>query len=1229
MTDATPASVIQSYDTLTELWEAVRERFWTSSNEYHPWPPLPVQWFSGTITDLVDNEDGTWTLTDDNLDDIGSGDTDDGRFWNAVERTGCGTHPQYWTGLSCGNQPYLDGNYDVIIEYDSGDGGSSSSGDEWYRTLKPWFPMRGNIIGNTNKTLTFTANLQNWVTAGAIPGESGGLPATLYGKRYYIIRTGLPWWADVNSTQGRWPDWPNANELWVGTVETGKLYDDGSGYIREPRNSVNPSPYYLDEPPLNSWGRDIWAASSSPYDVMVFGDDHGGLHRLQPTSNTSNTIFFGGLDHIPTELEEESLTITATLSGDYSIVARDAMCWPGRRDWPCFRWNTGYHVSYYGHGPTYDGSSPATNTLPTYPAIIFGDNYSYNAVGDILDAGLCSIDEPAPTGSLVTLDSLDNDIHTPSDNICTPADHFAAIEIHKTIRQLQKVIEDAVGSFIRPVSYSGEKEIPSYAIARAFHDCGINAGTATVAKTTTAISSGTLTTYYFQTTGDQYKNKFIYYEVVQGGIRQNANNYDGSNADEDGKVIVFTTEDGDTTLHDANWLGASVWWSAGWTRYYPLLVTHFYPRWIWIPDIDQDEFENKFPVYPPEVTDFEGFGCFGVGQWIKREPSTGYKVYTQRGEALDNSRDFVAGDVVRFDGDNFHEPGTGQTVKDGEDAEDLPWWDRQFTGKHKRQIHPRILDDLLFTVTDSTKYSVTDSSKDWWRDWYEGGTLATHNFTAQAGSSTTFETEDTWGDDGNADSCWFQLSRFATWDAAFKDFILEIDKVEHNPDTDADETITYKLPITDVTLDGTMQVIHFAAVDRKYGGGSLEITAGLNGRIREPNSKLNRYRGHRVEITDPSGNLVEVDCLLSDDQTLFFAARSEAFPVGSTGKIIEYYPGGCWEFRTTAPTDEEKAAGIKWQKIDTDKYFVQVHGDDPRGEPWHVEGTENEPGQSPIDFGRFTKGDYVWFGILNQMYLMINKLRWIKKGSDWTALDMPNGMFWQVSGIAGASYGPAANGYTPPNDNYDTAWAAWAADVASGWPYFPLTGPSSGPPVAQIINETTMTATTLPVRDVGYISNNNQISRQFAFPIVTGCPILISSSVLFMAYAQIDSPNHDEGVVKDWVVEGGSGDAQTNYEENHFDPQGTSLLFRAWAEVGTLDPDNAATRTGDTQVGDAEADAPNWTQAPDPVAHQDDANSVSGNDPSGATSIINSGFIVTNQIAILKFDVAGGLDFVA
>src|SRR5205085_4067035 len=114
-------------------------------------------------------------------------------------------------------------------------------------------------------------------------------------------------------------------------------------------------------------------------------------------------------------------------------------------------------------------------------------------------------------------------------------------------------------------------------------------------------------------------------------------------------------------------------------------------------------------------------------------------------------------------------------------------------------------------------------------------------------------------------------------------------------------------------------------------------------RIREPDSKLNRYRGHRVEITKTDGSLIELDCLLSDDDTLFFDVQDEALEVGWTFKIIEYYPGGCWTFSSAAPTDEQKAAGVKWQKFGENKYWIQPTGEDDREDPvssehpiWHT-----------------------------------------------------------------------------------------------------------------------------------------------------------------------------------------------------------------------------------------------------------------------------------------------------
>jgi hypothetical protein len=1223
LTADSPASIIQSYDTLIELWEAVRERFWCLGNEYHPWPPTGPIWYSGIIGEpLTDNGDGTWTLTDADIDPLPSSSTDDGRFWNGVERTGCGTHPPYWIGVDCPAAPYLNGMYDVIIEYDSGDGASESSGEDWYRTLKPWFPMRGNITANTNETLTFTAKLENFAVANCIPSTDD-----LVGKRYYIKRTGKLWWADVNPSFGRWPDWPNDNELWRGDADEGKVFDDDTGYLYEATNKVIADPYNVDDPAPNSWGANVWRDKQ----VLVFDTD-GNLHRLTVTSNNGNTLFFGGLTAIPPEESESELSTVYTMDSVFTIVDVDARGFPNRINWPCFRWYSGYHKQYYGHSPRAEG---ADATPARYPAIIAGDNYVYFFSADGAD---CDSDD-----ARVTVNSLDNDIHTDFQNFCSPADFFPGPQIHKTIRQLEKVVEDLVGSFVRPVDYTGEKRIPDYSIARCFYDCGINNGFSSVAKSAVTVGMVTTTTYYFVATGTQYKGKFIYYEVIQGGIRQNEFSYDGNTADATtGRVTVFVTTDGDTTVHDANWLGADVYWSAGWTRKYPLLVTHFYPRWFFVPDIDTDEFGNHTAIFPPEVQNFEDFGCFGVGQpgWIKREPSTSYKIYDERGEAQDgDGRDFVQGDVVRFDGDHFHDPGTGQTVVDGDVAEDLKYWDRQFTGKHKRQIHPRILDDLIGTITSGTKYSLTDSTKNWWRDWFEGGELVTHSGAANDGSETSLTTDDTWNDTGsggNENSCWFDSGRFPGFDAPFVDFILEVDKPEHDPINDVDVTTTYKLPITDVTTAGTAQVIHFDAVEKTFGGGNLMVLPGDNWRIREPDSKLNRYRGHRVEITKTDGSLIELDCLLSDDDTLFFDVQDEALEVGWTFKIIEYYPGGCWTFSSAAPTDEQKAAGVKWQKFGENKYWIQPTGEDDREDPvssehpiWHTAMEENEPHHGPPTFGRMRKGDYVWFGLLNQLYLMINRLRWVKKGAAWTANgDTDNSALFGPGASPGLRYGPDS---AHPFDSYSTAWSNHMGHLSGLWGTggYPGTfGPTGGAPTASLVSSAQTGdggAALNDDEDDGFIPEGQTMSRKYSYPEVLGCPILMFSSVAIYAFAQINADDDDEGVLSDFDPVGSAGQEIAFYHEVKFDPQSTPLVFRAFALVATMDADNAEDRISSTKVGDAATTFPSWTRPPDPVPHQHDADAVSGNPLSGAQSEIASGYIVTDQEAILKFDVAGGL----
>jgi hypothetical protein len=1212
----TDPTYLHYWPLVKQLWDAKKERHWMVNNLYHPWPDVGAVWWPGTISAIVDNGDGSFTITDDTLGALPGGGIDDGRFWNGGERSSdCGTHPPYWVGVNCGNQPYLNGMYDVIVEYDVGDG--TDPGTEWYRTLKEWYPIRGNITANTNNTLTFTGKVNNFVTAKCIPSL-----ASLVGKRYYILRTGRPWWSDINPNLGRYPDWPNEGTLWRGSFgddDKGRFYTDGTGYILENRNKFNPDPYNNDELPVNGWRKDLWKDKE-----VLHYNTTGDLFRKVPTGNNGNTIFFGGLDHIPTTEEEATLTTDYDVAGDFSVVVPDSRGFPERKNWQIWRWNFGLHYQYYGHGPTYDGASPALNTLPRYPAIIAGDDYKYHAVDSIDLVGLCASDDGPPLGSLVTVNSLDNDIHTPVQNFCTPADFFPAPQIHKSFRQLEKDIEDFIGECVRPISYSGAKEIQNYSIALCFLDCGINAGTSTVEKDSVTVGTVTTTRYYFIADGDDYKNQFLYYEIIQDGKRANQFSYDGATSNADGRVDVFSTTDGDTTLHDANWLGATAYWTAGWSRAWPLLAAYFYQRWIFIPDIDQDDLGNRFAIFPPAINYFDTFGCFGVGRWIKLPASTSYKIYSERGEAQDgDGRDYIPGDVVRLHGDTYHDPGTGITVRDGEAAEELPFWDRSFFGKHKRQIQQRVIADLSGTITSSNKFSFTDSTKNWLRDWYEGGELITHNFTASGGSTTTFVTEDGWNDPSNPNNCWFDGGgRFPGFTVPFKDFVFQFDKTETDPDGN-DVTVTYKVPVTDVTNSGLKKVFHFAEVDRKYGGGTATVDIGDAGRLVEPDTKLARFIGRRVEITKPDKTRVDIDANISDDDTIFHDALTDPLPVGSVYKIIDYYPGGNWMFSTTPPTPEEKAAGVPWQKIGTDKYFIGVHGADPRGlGDWLEEMTpavpvaRNEP-HNRKGFGRMRKGDYIWYVMLNQAYHVLNKLRHVKRGtlSWWIPDDVDNaggfevfeeGLRWDTTNTD-----PGLN--TTLND----AWADFLdhEQVIYDTSAYAILHLSAGPPSTHIDGP--------DARDGDFGSNpppnsygdllTGQRTSSFSYPQATVDVTLMPSAT-------------------DLYVMGGMYGGETPADDtdwpqksvHRFNPDGSGLLLGEFVLVDSLPPTKDVLRQSTVKVGSDPVSKPVFTKPDDPLGH-----TVTSPTYIQAEFSQSEGFTVAQTAVVLKFDVEGGLEFIA
>jgi hypothetical protein len=1102
---------ITAWSWLDQLWAAAAEKRFCLGNTTH-WPPANTAWGSGTITSISNVSGNSWTLTDTGQGDLPDGESDTGTFWGGVRRgsIACGDG-SYWVGVDCSNgpgggQPYFNGSYDVIIEH-------SGSGDEWYRDNKPWKVIRGTITANTNKTLTFTAPIADHVTAGYLSSSSA-----LVGARFYIVRSGKLWWADKDFAKGRYPSYPNDDASWIGSG-SGKVYSDGKGYLREQFRAIRNDPYnYASE--ANAWPAGQWNGKQ----VLVYGSD-GLLKRLTITGNDKDTIFFGSLDHIPTSDEEAGtgdfvgetpLTTSYTVGGDFAVVISGRKGFPGRQAFAPFWWYGGAQESVYSHDPS--------NDLLGRNLAWASDHLTWNEL-ESLEGVSCG--DPAARRDEYNV--LDNDVVSSTTNMCTPAEQFFAPHLYKTPRGIQMVIEGLIGSFVQPdVDWTSKKSIHNYSAAQAFHDCAINSGTTTTSKTSSSVTVGdvtTTTTVYSFTVSSTYIGVPVYWDVISDTIRRAQS--DGTNAsDSGGKIVVFT---GETTTseqlaaQDAIWLGASVVYSAGWTRYHPHEFQDMYESTAFIPDIDPGEGLSPVPsaIHPPLITDFCCDdedpppsecckSCDGKGQWIHREPSSGFKVYDAYGYAVNNGGGaFTASVVARYAGRNWHDPGTDQVTQTSDDATDLMYWDRLGDFRHPLGKQAELNAQRSGYVETSTKSSITDTSKSWWANWYtdHNGTGITHTGTVHSGGTTSITIEQKWADSDDEDHCWFNADRFVGdffSGGPFTHFVLEVDQLVDDGGSESEDVlVTRKYVITSVTnttLDvGGRPVIHFAAQD------GVTIAAGETWRIKEPATNLNRFRGRRVLITPPADSEiepVELDITHNDDDTLFFAEQDEAFPEGSTFQIVEHTPGGVWQFATTQPTD-----GRAWVKIGTGKYWIQPVGSDARGQPWHTNQTENLPHKSAKKYGKIHKGDYITRETFTQMHDMLNRLRETMRLPNFVSRAdgvTPEDNTWMpIASLEIGCQGDWSLTYIPDSDS---AWCfGTPEDNDTTW----------ATALACYNNATTFeTLNTNPYMTVG--ANWGLFgwtifgSNAYAYGELTGHPNLIASSKDFYAMGWIDSTNSEE-----------------------------------------------------------------------------------------------------------------------
>jgi hypothetical protein len=1198
---------VQKYDWIRQLWEAVRERGWctagtvTENTTGSPtrqevsnaiFPGGNIVWGGGFITSLVDNEDGTWTLTDAN--NAAAGGPDNGHWWNGGTRDedDCGVSPaKYWVGVDCNDATHLPTSYDVMIQPDTPAGGFSGVDSEWYRDQQPWTVIRGNIVDNTSKTLKFECRLDNYVTAGVIPPN----PATnLIGARFYIIKTGGVFWADSKDSWyfGRYIDYPNDNEHFRGTAtEGGKIYTDGTGYLH--CATAN-----------EKWDTPITTPPTDPVfkgKEVLFYDTTGTLHRLEATGNSDGKdglIFFGDLEAIPTEEEEEEVEFTVK-GWPFCVIDPDGRAWPGRVPWPIGWFNGSAKDSVISHDPsdTLVARQGVLTSSITWEEVIFGDTET--SCGD-------------PESIKTEFDAVDKDVRTSEYNTCpgNGADKLFAPQLPKSLRWIQNTIVGMVSSFVRPIEYTSNSEypIPGYSPAQCFHDCGINSGTASI-DTSEQTVGGVTTSYHSFTVGADYVGHGVYWEAKRANGWRLATGFTAS--DEFGVIQLATNA--------PTYEGGSVVYSAGWSRFHPLEVTRFYPQTVFIPDIDYEP-EIPQPIFLPGVVDFCGDeqdpppeecanDCFGVGAWHSSGVSQGYKTFDRYGYAIEGAHpDKTVGDMVRWTGVNWHEPGTGpDSYGTEEDAPEVKFWDRTYEGHLSHVNQARINQQFRGRCqaednhTAVGKHFIRDNQQNWFKYWYNdveapNGVMKVHTGEATGGSSTTLVTEEALTDPEDELGCWFKPSRFPgpVFDGKpFLGFTLEVDKTEEVPDPEDPEetietTVTYHFLITNVTTfaEGQAPTLHFTAqlkANPTKEDEEVEIEEGDVWRIKEPATNLNRFLTRRVKILEPDGTTVEVPIIGNDATTLFFEPRENPIQAGSSFEVIDYTGnrggiGGVWKWQTTAPTTEEKA-NRRWHKVQytyqgppTDPedpetapepeeitgYWVQPVGSDPRGQPWERQMTHNLPHLAPKAYGPIIKGDYINIVTFDEMFRVLNKLIWTQGGHSWTA----NGeMNLKVADSEGG-WGVGNPGDSDGLDSYRKNLVDIENVVKKQWDDITYTSSyptdrqyydheGTGASISDNPNQAPQAIGTISA-DISGLLIAVALSRHKYGTVTT--PNLIACTVDFYAFAQMYSA-YPEEVEECW------GSIK-------FDDWGTGLQFRKWAKWNTVGPSKAATRITSEALGD-------------------------------------------------------------
>lgn len=1164
---------IQGWDWLKQLWLACHERQLAVDDSN--WPRTSTVYDSGTISSITSTSmtDGTKTWASSRWFD--------------------------WTSGADTDSVY----YDVILDADNSD---------------PRKQIHASITGSTSTVLSI-GDLTDFVTQGIIASVG-----SLGGTQYAIIKQGGLWWNE------RILPWPNEWEQDKGTVGRGEY----AGIVDSRSTSTDGEVQVITisgSPAGGNCTLNLQGQTTSPiaYNAPAnsgAGNVKGILEALSNvgSGNVSVTGSAGGpwtahfsslLSDLP-KMTIESNALTGGSSPSIAIsVSQDGP--QNGPQWSINQW-AGKEVLVRGddgfvHRMTIISNTSNTVVYTTQSwkpsgAYIIVNPGARAEIGRLSGApfwwngganktywthhpadNLWTTNVPAASVSWsegdgiicedVSHKALDQDLWSQSDEECSEPDKSYSPDVYKTLRGIQAWIEGISIRFVEAKDYDGAMSIPHFTPATVFNSIGINSQTATA-----TVSSGSAT-FSITVPG----TIAVYYTVLdpKGNVFTQGTPYDDSPVYTSGSMTF-------TGLDEFDGKSVTLVVSLGWTRDYPREFRYMYPRTMFIPNSDPgagDLFD------PPEDVDGTGWG---IGYWVTRPASTSYAEPDELGFVQETGTAFSNGDLVRHTGDNWNDPTPEQSLgatpfavtddqPDGRPI-DLYYWDRFYTGRHPKTAQAMIDAQKSGIATGGAKHYLADIAQNWWSDWYGGGTLITHSGTATGGNTTTLS--DT---TKAADVFWVNALASSRWAG----FILEVTK----------SGTTYYVPIT--SISGT--TITFTAVT------GLTVAASDAYQIREPSYELNRWIGRTLTITPAGGSPFNVTITHSDDKRLYFAAQATAIAAGAAYKITDTPCGWVW--------------------LRSSGQWVKPTGTDARGPATFRDNQANNLPTIVRSYGRIKKGDYISRNLLTEIWKFINALRWTTEDYGWQAKGEENVVATLGGFFPGADFGPASPDHSGSPWTYDEAWGDLMGRYTDGWsgPEGEYSGHYFGPdddiaPFAELTSYSQSGAESQTPDDYGHIQEPGY-SSTFAYAKISGLPHRMSSAIDFYAFATINSIDVDEGLVKNWDCSPphGTDSIVCGHVENSFIANGTPLQYRKWAKVDSLDASNAVDRDGVSKIGTAPDHVPDWKKPADPLPYQHaclNTTFPNGYDDDQALSTVTGGYFIKDKIAILKWDVDGGMTYV-